>query len=155
MIHGETIGDEHDEAEEYGHLLEANPYFKPQNPKVERLQLDSTCINSKENKAPQVELKPLPSLLRYEFLRPDSTYPIIVNANLTKVEIEKLLRELRLHQKVIGYTTNDMKEIYPPICMHRILLKNGHKASIEHQRRLNPNMKGVFEKECLNCLMSG
>ncbi|KAK4415037.1 hypothetical protein Salat_2610800 [Sesamum alatum] len=38
-----------------------------------------------------VELKPLPSTLRYEFLEPNSTYPVIVNAKLNESETSQLL----------------------------------------------------------------
>jgi hypothetical protein len=30
---------------------------------------------------PKVELKPLPATLRYEFLSPNESYPVIINAN--------------------------------------------------------------------------
>jgi len=36
--------------------------------------------------------------------------------------------------------------------MHRILLEEDYKPSIEHQRRLNPNMKEVVNKEVLKLL---
>ena len=59
---------------------------------------------------------------------------MIVNANLIKVEIEKPLRGLRSHPKVIGCTTDDIKGINPSICIHRIHLKNDYTPSIEPQR---------------------
>jgi len=88
-----------------------------------------------------VELKPLPLNLRYEFLGPNSTYPVIVNASLNEGETEKLLSVLKKYPKAIGYTIDDIKGINPSLCMHRILLEEDYKPSIEHQRRLNPNMK--------------
>ena len=36
--------------------------------------------------------------------------------------------------------------------MHRILLEDGHKPSVEDQRRLNPTMKEVVRKEVLKWL---
>ena len=36
--------------------------------------------------------------------------------------------------------------------MHRILLEDGHKPSVEAQRRLNPTMKEVVRKEVLKWL---
>ena len=39
--------------------------------------------------------------------------------------------------------------------MHRILLEDGHKPSIEAQRRLNPTMKEVVRKEVLKWLDAG
>ena len=38
------------------------------------------------------------------------------------------------------------------MCMHRILLEDGHKPSVEAQRRLNPTMKEVVCKEVLKWL---
>lgn len=54
-------------------------------------------------KIPQVELKP-PPFLRYEFLGPNFTNPVIINAKLSKIENEKLLQKLRLLRQAIGYT---------------------------------------------------
>jgi len=104
------------------------------------------CSIEDVSQAPKVELKPLPSNLRYEFLGPESTYPVIVNACLNDEETAKLLNELRMHRKAIGYTIDDLKGLSPSLCMHRILLEDGHKPSIEHQRRLNPNMQEVVKK---------
>ena len=39
--------------------------------------------------------------------------------------------------------------------MHRILLDDGHKPSVEAQRRLNPTMKEVVRKEVLKWLDAG
>ncbi|KAJ9177003.1 hypothetical protein P3X46_012259 [Hevea brasiliensis] len=92
----------------------------------------------------QVELKPLPSSLRYAFMDSNSNYPIIINASLSKLEEKKLLRELRIHSKAIGYKIEDLKGINPSICMHRISMEENSKPTIEHQRRLNPNMKKIM-----------
>jgi len=39
--------------------------------------------------------------------------------------------------------------------MHRILMEDDHKPSIEHQRRLNPNIKEVLKKKILKLLKVG
>ena len=39
--------------------------------------------------------------------------------------------------------------------MHKILLEDEHKKSIEHQRRLNPTMKEVVKKKILKWLDAG
>ncbi|XP_021743097.1 uncharacterized protein LOC110709193 [Chenopodium quinoa] len=80
------------------------------------------------------------------------TYPVIVNTNLDDTSLEKLLVVLREYRSVIGYAIDDIKGISPTICMHKILLDNDHESSIEHQRRLNPNMKEVVKKEVLKLL---
>ncbi|XP_071902717.1 uncharacterized protein [Coffea arabica] len=96
-----------------------------------------------EIEPPKLELKPLPTHLRYEFLGENKTLPVIVSADLDDEQCAKLLRVLRRRKKAIGWTISDIKGISPSICMHRILLENGCKPVVETQRRLNPNMKEV------------
>jgi hypothetical protein len=48
-------------------------------------------IKPEEPQVPEVDLKPLPKGLKYEFLGPDKTYPIIVSDELSPEENEKLL----------------------------------------------------------------
>ncbi|XP_070013251.1 uncharacterized protein [Nicotiana sylvestris] len=92
---------------------------------------------------PKLELKPLPAHLRYEFLGPDSTLPVIISSSLLDVHVQQLLQVLKECKTAIGWTMADIKGINPAYCMHKILLEEGHKPSREHQRRLNPNMKEV------------
>ena len=119
---------------------------------LEDIPLSST---QQKEKAPQVELKSLPKNLRYVFLDPNSTYPVIINANLSELQSDALLAELRRHRKAIGYCINDLPGISPSLCMHRILMEDNCKTSIESQRRLNPNMKEVVKKEILKLLDAG
>ena len=79
--------------------------------------------------------------------------PVIISASLTVAEEEdKLLRLLRDHKDALGWSMADLKGIRPSMCMHRILLEDGHKPSVEAQRRLNPTMKEVVRKEVLKWL---
>ncbi|KEH26708.1 hypothetical protein MTR_6g471360 [Medicago truncatula] len=130
-------------AQAYEELLDKNPPMEGLS--VEELVNEEPTPIPKG--APKVELKPLPSNLKYEFLGPNSTYPVIVNASLDEVETEKLLYVLKKYPKAIGYTIDDIKGINPLLCMHRILLEEDYKPSIEHQRRLNPNMKEVVKNK--------
>ena len=68
------------------------------------------------------------------------------------MEEEKLLRMLRDHKNAIEWSLDDLKGIRPFMCMHWILLEDGHKPSVEAQRRLNPTMKEVVRKEVLKWL---
>ncbi|XP_070024970.1 uncharacterized protein [Nicotiana sylvestris] len=94
---------------------------------------------------PKLELKPLPGHLRYEFLGPDSTLPVIISFGLLDVQVQQLLQVLKECKTTIWWTMADIKGISPACCMHKILLEEGHKPSREHQRRLNPNMKEVIK----------
>ena len=80
---------------------------------------------------PKMEQKPLPSHLKYAYLGIASTLPVIILASLTALEEEKLLRVLRDHKHALGWSLADLKGIRPSMCMHRILLEDGHKPSVE------------------------
>jgi hypothetical protein len=112
-------------------------------------------IKSTSEQAPVLELQPLPEHLWYAYLGEASTYPVIVSAKLTKTEEEKLLRVLRKHKAALGWVLADIKGISPSICMHKILLEDEVKPTVEHQRRLNPTMKEVVRKEVLKWLDAG
>ena len=71
------------------------------------------------------------------------------------MEEDNILRVLRDHKDAIGWSLADLKGIYPSMCMHHILLEDGHKHSVEAQRRLNPKMKEVVRKEVLKWLDVG
>ena len=48
---------------------------------------------------PKMEQKPLPSHLKYAYLRVTSTLPVLISASLIELEEENLLRVLRDHRK--------------------------------------------------------
>ena len=111
--------------------------------------------HEQETSAEGLTLKELPSHLKYEFLEPEKTKPVIISAALTEAEEHKLLVILRKYKEAIAWSIEDLKGIGPSICMHKILLKDNAKTSIEHQRRLNPVMKEVVRKEVLKWLNAG
>ncbi|KAM2215999.1 hypothetical protein TB1_022107 [Malus domestica] len=104
---------------------------------------------------PTLELKPLPSHLKYVFLGDDETLPVIISSTLTAQDEDKLVRVLREYKTAIGWTLVDIKGISPTTCMHRILLEEGSKTSREAQRRLNPPMMEVVKKEIIKLLDCG
>ncbi|XP_019085407.1 PREDICTED: uncharacterized protein LOC109126351 [Camelina sativa] len=48
-----------------------------------------------------------------------------------------------------------LQGISPDLSLHRIHLEEGAKTSIEHQRRLNPNLQDVVKKEIMKLLNAG
>ena len=68
-------------------------------------------------------LKELPKHLDYAFLQPEKGKPIIISADLTELEKQKLLEILRKYQEAIAWSIEDLKGISPSICMHKILLE--------------------------------
>ncbi|XP_070662220.1 uncharacterized protein [Malus domestica] len=89
------------------------------------------------------------------FQPPHSSLPVIIAADLSSTEEDKLLHILRSHQDAIGWTIADIKGISPTICMHKILMDDGVKPAIDAQRRLNPIMKEVVRNEVMKLLDAG
>ena len=119
-------------------------------------------VCSKEQKATEQETsaeglisKELPSHLKYAFLEPEKGKPVIISTALTEIEEQKLLKILRKYKEAIAWSIEDLKGISPSICMHKILLNDDARTSIEHQMRLNPMMKDVVRKGVLKWLNAG
>ena len=93
-----------------------------------------------------------PDYLKYAFLQPEKAKRVIISAGLTELEEQKLLEILRKYKEPIAWSIEDLKGITHSICMHKILLEENVKNSIEHQRMLNPVMKGLVRKEVLKWL---
>ncbi|KAM2163181.1 hypothetical protein ACFX1Q_040893 [Malus domestica] len=124
--------------------------------------LDPISISVSANKLlpsvvqpPTLELKPLPSHLKYVFLGDNETLPVIISSTLTAQEEDKLVRVLREYKTAIGWTLADIKGINPTTCMHPIPLDEGSKTSREAQRRLNPPMMEGVKKEIIKLLDCG
>ena len=117
--------------------------------------LDEKEFKLPKDEPPKLELKQLPSHLRYAFLGEKDTYPVIVNASLSGVEEEKLLRVLRDHKRAIGWQISDLRGISPTFCMHKIFMEDDYKPLVQPQRRLNPTMKEVVKKEVVKLLDAG
>ncbi|XP_062118923.1 uncharacterized protein LOC133832623 [Humulus lupulus] len=151
--------DSHAEDEdEYLAWIEASSQGLHTRKHFESLELSSRSFTAPKpsvEEPPELELKALPSHLRYAYLGKYSTLPVIFSAELSMEQEEKLLDVLRKFKKAIGWTIADIKGISPSLCMHKILLENSEKGSIEGQRRLNPIMKEVVKKEIIKWLDAG
>ena len=97
-------------------------------------------------------MKELPKHLKYAFLGAERSKPVIIATELTKDKEQKLIEILKKYKNAIAWSIEDLKGINPSICIHKVLMEENAKTSIEHQRRLNPVMKEVFRKEVLKYL---
>ncbi|XP_070003267.1 uncharacterized protein [Nicotiana sylvestris] len=105
--------------------------------------------------SPVLELKTLPSHLRYEFLGHCSTLPVILSSCLTNVHVDATLEVLQRKKREIGWTLVDIRGISPAFCMHKIILDEDAKKFVEHQRRLNEAMQEVVKKEVIKWIDAG
>ena len=136
---------------EHNEVLEANGWA----PKFEPLPPIEDRVLPSEERPPKLELKPLPSHLKYAFLGVDETFSVIISSSLESEQENKLLEILRTHKTAIGWTIADIKGIIPLICTHRIHLEEDGKPSRQPQRQLDPIMKEVVKKEVLKLLDVG
>ncbi|XP_076890925.1 uncharacterized protein LOC143542148 [Bidens hawaiensis] len=110
------------------------------------------CALELEERKQEVELKELPSHLKYAFLGEGETLPVIIASNLNEVQEEGFLEVLKAHKAAIGWTIADLKGISPSIVMHKIITTDDAKPTRETQRRLNPNLREVVKKEVIKWL---
>ena len=82
-------------------------------------------------------------------------YHVIISANLSEHEEERLLKILRKHRAAIGYTLDDLKGVSPTLCQHKINMEPNAKPIVDNQRRLNPKIKEVARAEILKLLEAG
>ena len=90
--------------------------------------------------------------MKYAFLGAERSKLVNIAVDLTKDKKQKLIKILIKYKEAIAWLVEALKGISPSIYMHKILLEEHVKTSIEHQRRLNPIMKEVFMKEVLKWL---
>ncbi|KAI5316241.1 hypothetical protein L3X38_045417 [Prunus dulcis] len=124
-------------------------------PKYEELPTVSDETTSSKEKAPRCELKPLPAGLNYAFLGEDETYPMVISSKLELLHEGLLLKVLKDHKTVIGWTLSYIKGISSLVCIHPNFLEEDAKLVRQAQHRLNPTMKEVVQKEVLKLWDAG
>ena len=65
---------------------------------------------------PFLELKTLPSTLKYPFLDEEKAKPVIISSKLDMKQEEQLLEVLRRNEETIGWTLMDLKGLDPSLC---------------------------------------
>ena len=110
--------------------------------KFEQLPLDE----------PILELKTLPSTLKYAFLDIEQAKPVIISSQLDKEQEKRLLEVLRWNEDAIGWTLKNLNGLDPSLCIHRIFLEDESRPVREAERRLNPKVWEAVKEEILNWL---
>lgn len=98
-------------------------------------------------KLSNLELKPLPTHLKYGYLGENNTLPLIIAAHLSSEHEKALLEVLKAHRRAIECTVVDIKGINLVLCQHKIQFEEGKKPVVDAQRRLNSLMKEVVKKK--------
>ncbi|GKA89068.1 reverse transcriptase domain-containing protein [Tanacetum coccineum] len=87
---------------------------------------------------PELELKDLPSHLKYAYLEENDKLPVIIAKGLKEDEKEALLKVLKSHKRAIAWKITDIKGIDPRFCTYKILIEDDYKPTVQSQRRVSP-----------------
>ena len=85
---------------------------------AERHTVFEELKNRGQIEKPKLELKTLPTHLKYVFLEDNEAKPIIISSSLKKTEEDQLVQILKKHKAAIGWHISDLKRINPSYCMH-------------------------------------
>ncbi|GKE66100.1 hypothetical protein Tco_1520261, partial [Tanacetum coccineum] len=124
----------------------------PQMKNEDLKQVDVTMTKPSIEEPPELELKDLPSHLEYAFLEETDKLPVIIAKDLKDDEKDRLLKVLKSHKRAIAWKISDIKDIDPQFCTHKILMEDDFKLAVQHQRRVNPKIHEVIEKEVIKLL---
>ncbi|XP_057723769.1 uncharacterized protein LOC130939695 [Arachis stenosperma] len=80
---------------------------------------------------------------------------MIISFSLKPEEEEALVSMLKSHKIALGWTISDLKGISPTKCMHKVLLEDDAKPVVQPQKRLNPTLKEVVQKEVMKLWEAG
>ncbi|GJY73589.1 reverse transcriptase domain-containing protein [Tanacetum coccineum] len=116
---------------------------------------ETKTVEPSSNDFPELELKDLPSHLKYAFLEDDNKLPIIIAKDLRDEDKTALLKVLKSHKHAIAWKMSDIKGIDPQFCTHRILMEEDTRPTVQHQRRVNPKIHEVIKKEVIKLLDAG
>ena len=101
---------------------------------------------------PSLDLKALPSTLKYALLDEEKAKPVIISFTLDIKQEEKLLEVLRKNEEAIGWTLADLKGLDPSLCTHCIFLEDESRRVRKAQRRCNPKVWEAIKEEILKWL---
>nr|GEX19264.1 reverse transcriptase domain-containing protein [Tanacetum cinerariifolium] len=118
-------------------------------------QVDATMKKPSIKEPPELELKELPSYLKYAFLEGTDKLPVIISKELKDEEKSALLKVLKSHKRAIAWRISDIKGIDPYFCTHKILMEDDFKPAVQHQGRVNPKIYKVIKKEVIKLLDAG
>nr|GFC05282.1 reverse transcriptase domain-containing protein [Tanacetum cinerariifolium] len=121
----------------------------------EDLKVVEPKTQSEEDKPPEVELKELPPHLEYAFLGDNEKWPVIIAKDLISNEKTDLINVLKNRKKDIACKLTDIKGIDLEFCSHKILLEEDYSPKVQSQRRVNPKIYDVIQKEVEKLLDAG
>ena len=124
---------------------------KPISPNVDPINL----THPSSEPSPFLELKALPTYLKYIYLGEQETFFVIIASYLNDRQEENLKTIPKKYREVIGWTTTDIKGLSPAIVQHRIHLNEEATLKRDLQRWLNPIIQESVHAEIMKLLDNG
>ena len=93
-----------------------------------------------------MDLKVLPTHLKYGFLEENEAKPAMISNDLSSDKETWLIEVLKKHKEAIRWLISDLKGIIPSYCMHKIMMQEEYKLMRQLQMRLNSSMKEKVQK---------
>ena len=112
-------------------------------------------IEEGTNEPQKLDLKPLPTELKYAYLEEHEQCPVVISSLLSTSQENNLLNILKENKQAIRWKITDLKGISAAVCTHHIYLEKEAKSVRQPQRRLNPHMQEVVRAEVLKLLQVG
>ena len=76
-----------------------------------------------------MDLKVLPTHLKYVFLEENNAKPVVISNDLSSNEESRWVEVLRKHKATIGWHILNLKGISPSYCMHKIMMEADYKLA--------------------------
>nr|GEU52008.1 reverse transcriptase domain-containing protein [Tanacetum cinerariifolium] len=86
------------------------------------------------------------------FLESDDKLPVIIAKDFKDEEKTALINVLKLHKQALAWQLSNIKGINLEFYIHKILMKDDFKPTVQHQRRVNLKIHEVIKKEVLKLL---
>nr|GEZ35478.1 reverse transcriptase domain-containing protein [Tanacetum cinerariifolium] len=110
-------------------LIEKLLYNDPfQLPPMDLKQGEVIKAKSSIEEPPELELKELPSHLKYAYLEGADKLPVIISKDLKVDEKEALLKVIKSHKRAIAWKIIDIKGIDPRFYTHKILMEEDYNS---------------------------
>jgi hypothetical protein len=119
-------------------LLEQADALLDSTPETEtdtRETIETSSLNPSPSAAEPAkrELKPLLDTLKYKYLDPSVSLPVIIADDLNETQEQKLPDVLKEHKEAIGWSIGDIKEINLAVVMHKIHLEENANPLVSHK----------------------
>ena len=90
-----------------------------------RIEILPLLTGNEPKELQQIELKPLPTVLKYAFLGANEQCPVVISSLLTTAQEHNLLHLLKKNKQALGWKISDLKGINPSICTPSYLSRGG------------------------------